>query len=695
MELNKHRNLLMKFAKTSILFTIGMFFWACSSENVSGGNDALDVTINGVSQKGPFLEGSSVTMQELDENSFAQTGKSFKGKVINDRGDFSIENVSLDHPYVLLEVNGYYRNEVTGKKSNGSIFMKALADVSKQPKVNINLLTHLEYERVQTLMEQNNMSIEEAKQQADREIFAAFYADVDYDKVECLNIFGNSEGDAALLAINVLLLGDESDASFMERFALMGQDFAADGVWNDSLLKIKIADFAYKSNRSGRLAEIRKNIELWKIADVPAFETYVNRFWANQYGLGKCDASNLGMRRLFIDDSRSSAFQDSAFKCTENGWAPYSNNEVYSKSVEDECTAENEGEVKVVWVGNPKYGYDTYNRCESGLWVRGDISLTCDTAGVQVGDLCRKTGKTNLFFAAGGLSPSERVFAYAGDGVWEECDGLTKITKECTTENEGDKERIVYGRDDDTFSMYYQCSGGEWTEIDVPVFYNCADSISVSGTCSIEIDGKMVYYKYGGRGWVKSGYDPELGFCPEVYNKYLVSCGEGSEFNCEVDEYNQPKLRESGWVNYYCRAGQWKQSNIVPNQYTDPRKEGLTDMEYDVLDLPKEAKVGDRVGGLLETCWYDVELYTIAGASVYDYCLSRNYYRYRENGSWTLETLSEFEDYLSSDHLGCNAETEGEKRYSLPRNDKPGAVYQCVSGYAEPVEYIFNHYEKK
>ena len=368
------------------------------------------------------------------------------------------------------------------------------------------------------------------------------------------------------------------------------------------------------------------------------------------------------------------------------------------------CNDENEGKVETVWVGNPKYGYETFHKCQNGSWVQGDISLTCDTAGVQVGDLCYRTGSTNIFLAGMNVTPSERTFAYAGNGVWEECDGLTKITRECTAENIGDKEKIVYGHDDNTLSMYYKCFDDGWTRIDESTFY-CADSVSVSGTCSIEIDGKMVYYKYDdgailvngvwmNGGWVKSGYDPELGFCPVIYKTYFVSCGEGSEFNCEVDEYNQPKLRESGWVNYYCRAGQWKQSNLVPNQYTDSRKEGLTDMEYDVLDLPKEAKVGDRVGGLLETCWYDEELYTIGGWGVYDYCLSRNYYRYRENGSWTLETRSEFEDYLSSDHLGCNAETEGEKRYSLPRNDKPGAVYQCVSGYAEPVEYIFNRYEK-
>jgi hypothetical protein len=303
------------------------------------------------------------------------------------------------------------------------------------------------------------------------------------------------------------------------------------------------------------------------------------------------------------------------------------------------------------------------------------------------------------------VMPSERRFAYAGNGVWEECDGLTKITRECTAENVGDKEKIVYGRDDNTLSMYYQCSSDGWTEIDEPTFYNCTDSVSVSGTCSIEIDGKMVYYKYDEGtilvngswmkgGWVKSGYDPELGFCPVIYRTYFVPCGEGSEFDCEVDEYNQPKLRESGWVNYYCRAGQWKQSNLVPNQYTDSRKEGLTDMEYDILDLPKDAKVGDRAGGLLEDCWYDRYLHTIYSKDVYDYCLSRNFYRYREDGSWTLETMDEFGS-IFSDNRECTAEREGEKIFIPQHDGEPGAIYQCISSYDEPVEYIFNRFEKK
>ena len=675
-----------KFIVSRLILLVGMFFWACSSENVSGGNEALDGMINGVSQKGPFLEGSSVTMQELDENSLAQTGKSFKGKVVNDRGDFSIENVALDHPYVLLEVNGYYRNEVTGKKSNGSIFMKALADVSKQPKVNINLLTHLEYERVQTLMEQNNMSIEEAKQQADSEIFAAFYADVDYDKVEYLNIFGNSEGDAALLAINVLLLGEESDASFMERFALMGQDFAADGVWNDSLLKMKIADFACKANRSGKLAEIRKNIESWKIADVPAFETYVNRFWTNQYGLGKCDASNLGMRKLFIDDSRSSAFQDSAFKCTENGWAPYSSNEVYSKSVDVECTAKNEGEVNVVWEGNAKYGGYTYSRCEKGLWVGGDIRLTCDTAGVQVGDLCHKTGTMNIFRASMPNSgPPEYVFVYAGDGVWMEVQDYFEMTKKCTAENEGDKEKFVVGKGADVITSYYACSNGEWTKIYKKDYHCTTEKTVVGDTCSFESENGMQYYLFMHSDlqdidlWEESKVDPELGYCPMHY----------------YSPFHEDWIyRKKGDKYYLCMYGEWLQKSLIPRQYTDSRKEGLTDEEFDMLDLPKDAKVGDRVGGLLESCWYNDEL-SIGGNYVkYSYCMPRNYYRYRGNGFWTAETgVDLHNDPRPSLAVPCTAEREGVLTVFPPAPHDPGEVYRCTSGEYVLEEYIFGRTE--
>ena len=399
------------------------------------------------------------------------------------------------------------------------------------------------------------------------------------------------------------------------------------------------------------------------------------------------------------------------YKCEDNKWSYVEEKDIppgievpnffaeYDKAIWklNKCTADNEGAVQSAWEGNPKYGGTYYFRCESGSWVQGDISLTCDTAGAQVWDICRRYGSTNIFQAGMNPTSPEYVFVYVGNGVWENFDGLAKMTKECTAENEDDMEKIVYGRDDNTLIVYYKCTGGEWTGIEEPTFYNCADSASTSGTCSFEVDGKMVYYKYNDEefwmngamvdsGWVKAGYDPELGLCPMYYS--LSS------------SYNLPKLLDSSY--YYCWAGQWEKVNLVPKQYTDPRKEGLTDEEYDVLDLPKDAKVGDRAGGLLETCEYDQELYTVNGWEVYDYCLSQNYYRYHEDGSWAIETVDEFFDDINSSSFECNAETEGQQRTRMPDEDQPGTVLQCTSVGNEAVEYeeviveyIFNRFEKK
>jgi uncharacterized protein (TIGR02145 family) len=302
-----------------------MLLASCSSDVSSVENQALGESsgnISGLSQKGPVLAGASVVIQELDSVTLLQTGKSFKGKVVNDNGEFVVENVNLKSPYVLLEVNGYFRNEVTGKNSQGPVFMKAIADVGEQKQVNVNLLTHLEYQRVQTLLEREGMSIAEAKRVADREILSAFYGESlneeTYGKTEVLDIFGDSEGDAALLAINVLLLGEGNEAEFMENLAKLGEDLAEDGVWNDSLLMVRIADVACEMDFDKSLPKIRKNIENWKIANkIVSFEPYVTSFWERVYGFGKCNASNLGAVKK--NSATSSAYYGMEFTCSESG----------------------------------------------------------------------------------------------------------------------------------------------------------------------------------------------------------------------------------------------------------------------------------------------------------------------------------------------------------------------------------------
>ena len=168
----------MKKMTLFLSFAVSCLICGCSSEKsfeISGADSCFNGTVDGVSQKGPFLTGSTVTLQELDVKSLEQTGKSFKGKIVNDNGEFVIDNVDLSSPYALLVTNGYFRNEVTGKNSNGSIIMMAVVDVSNRSHVNINLLTHLDYERVRVLLEREKMSFVDAKNKAKQEIFSNFF----------------------------------------------------------------------------------------------------------------------------------------------------------------------------------------------------------------------------------------------------------------------------------------------------------------------------------------------------------------------------------------------------------------------------------------------------------------------------------------------------------------------------------------
>ena len=73
---------------------------------------------------------------------------------------------------------------------------------------------------------------------------------------------------------------------------------------------------------------------------------------------------------------------------------------------------EKEGMVKRIWEGNPKYGSAWTYRCENGEWMPRNLRVTCDTAGVQVGDICRKDDVASVVFD---VIPSK------GDTVSYEC----------------------------------------------------------------------------------------------------------------------------------------------------------------------------------------------------------------------------------------------------------------------------------
>ena len=273
-------------------------------------------TISGSAQKGPFVNGASVTVQELDGETLAQTGKSFKGKITGDKGEFSVSSVTLASQYALLEATGYYMNENTGAKSNGMITLNALVDLSKHENVNINLLTHLEYERALYLVG-TGMNVPAAKKQAEKEIFEAFGITGDFANSEELNILSTSEGDAALLAISALMQGSLTEAELSERLANFANDIEKDGKWDDATTKAAMADWASGAD----LANIGDNVKKWTSSSkTPEFEPIVKNFWWNNYGLGECLATNAGAIKR--DTNLRSNWNDTLFVCDAiiNNW---------------------------------------------------------------------------------------------------------------------------------------------------------------------------------------------------------------------------------------------------------------------------------------------------------------------------------------------------------------------------------------
>ncbi len=319
---NFTRNNVLAFASCAALL-----FSACGDDSKNAGGSVedqeiiaiSDKTVTGVSQKGPFVNGSSVTVQELNGETLAQTGLGFEGKIKNDMGEFSVKVNKLESQYALLKANGFYRNEVTGEKSRSQVTLYALTDLSKRDEVNVNLLTHLSYERSLYLATEVDSSVAGAKKQAETEVLKSFEIEGDFGDAEDLNIFGESDQSAALLAISVLMQGNLSEGDFSERLADYAADIESDGVWNDAKTATQIADWAITQSMSGGLALIRNNIANWKLsADVPSFEKYVDNFWWQNYGLGTCDKKREG--EVKKNQNAASVYADKYFICKSNLW---------------------------------------------------------------------------------------------------------------------------------------------------------------------------------------------------------------------------------------------------------------------------------------------------------------------------------------------------------------------------------------
>lgn len=304
----------------------------------------------GRAEKGPFMYGSTVKVIELDSAMrLADSKRSFEACITSTDASYAFENLDLVSPYVRVEVNGYYRNELTGGLSSTMVTLKALTDLNSRDTVNVNILTHMASSRVQKLVEDsgNNQPIGSMGSRALNDVLSAFGISIGGSSnggnnnyggwnfggnnggfggwnfggqqnqnqntqtgssgkyAEDLSIFGEDDYNAALLAISIMMQSFGSDMfSMMDRIS---EDIKGDGNWGDNNDKAKLADKLLALDTSGAYETIRKNMASWNLGELPNFEKYLRSFWANTLGFETCNDYTAGQVK-HVGNSMSSFF---------------------------------------------------------------------------------------------------------------------------------------------------------------------------------------------------------------------------------------------------------------------------------------------------------------------------------------------------------------------------------------------------
>lgn len=242
----------------------------------------VEVALSGAVQKGPFLNGTSVLIAELDDN-LTPTGRNFTSQIENNAGIFQLPAIEFSSQYVELKADGYYYNEINGSASVSPITLYALSDITNRASVNINMFTTLERPRIKQLIN-DSLAFSAAKDSIYKDILRVFSFPLDsIINPEDLNISAEGEENAKLLAISLILQGNRSEAELSELISNISFDLQTDGQINSSSITTSL----FQTVNSLDSAAIRANLEaryneLGIDATISNFEKYINVFIQNQ-----------------------------------------------------------------------------------------------------------------------------------------------------------------------------------------------------------------------------------------------------------------------------------------------------------------------------------------------------------------------------------------------------------------------------
>jgi hypothetical protein len=263
-----------------LLLTIGLFALLITSCK----KDKLQTySISGKAQKGPFVTGANITINELNEN-LEQTGKSFTSSISADDGSFSLNSVELVSEIALITVNGYYYDEHLNIVQNGVLNLQALVDISGKSKTNVNALTHVLKDRIEVLFK-SGKSFQNAYKQAQNELIESLFgiSSNNLNDFDQLDISASGSDNALLIAFSAMMLrrtdGINDVSTLTELLTKIRTDFKDDGEINNTALKNQIWNnvrflnpIHIKNNLTNKYQQMGINIIL------SDFQFYLNKY---------------------------------------------------------------------------------------------------------------------------------------------------------------------------------------------------------------------------------------------------------------------------------------------------------------------------------------------------------------------------------------------------------------------------------
>ncbi len=198
------------------------------------------VDVSGAVSKGAFLTGSTLTFYEFDQN-LNQTGKSYNTDILDDIGSFSLSVSDLTNDYARVVGDGYYWNEVSNENSSEKLTLNAISEVKEG--INVNVLTHLEYQRVIELVKNQGKSFTDAKKQALTEVLSSLGIETneDYGTSELFNFKNGDQRSKILLVASAIIQATRTPAEVISVITQIATDLKDNGNIDNEELKVDIA----------------------------------------------------------------------------------------------------------------------------------------------------------------------------------------------------------------------------------------------------------------------------------------------------------------------------------------------------------------------------------------------------------------------------------------------------------------------